>query len=426
LEQSLETVTRRFFIVVVFLSAMLGRARAADAPSVPTYRDIDGPPHHYRTSTPRDRFTRTMEKIENDPRLDRSSEKAFLLSFLKILNVPVSSQLLVFSHTSLQLRFISPSNPRAIYFNEDIYIGYLPGGRIEVVALDPELGAIFYIFDIPRQQARIRYERSDRCMNCHATDDTGYVPGLVVKSVVPAPTGGSLEGFRLAQSGHGIPFSERFGGWHVTGKHGITNHWGNVIGRYVSGEISRVPNVPGAKFDWAKYPVQTSDVLAHLLLEHQVGFVNRVVEAGYRARTALFVSSGKLTAEQSAELDEQADILVRYILFSDEVLLPSGGVEGESGFKADFLSDRRSVGGASLKDFDLQTRLFKHRCSYMIYSPVFEGLPAVMKSRIYGRLKAALRDGNTEKAFAHLTSVERKTIRGILKATLPDLPADWQ
>lgn len=366
-----------------------------------------------------------MEKIESDPRLDSSSEKAFLNSFLKILNVPASSQLLVFSTTSLQLRFISPSNPRAVYFNEDIYIGYIPGGRIEVVALDPELGAIFYIFDIPREQARIRYERSDRCMNCHATDDTGYVPGLVVKSVVPAPTGGSLEGFRLLQSGHGIPFSERFGGWHVTGKHGITNHWGNVIGRYVSGDISRIPNPPDAKFDWAKYPVPTSDVLAHLLLEHQVGFVNRVVEAGYRARTALFVSDGKLTAEQSAELDAQADILVRYILFSDEVPLPAGGVEPDTSYKSDFLADRRAVNGASLKDFDLQTRLFKHRCSYMVYSPVFEGLPPVMKERVYERLKLALRDGDSKKEFAHLTSSERQSIRAILKGTLRDLPAGW-
>src|SRR5688572_8640746 len=183
-----------------------------------------------------------MEKIESDPRLDRSSEKAFLNSFLKILNVPASSQLLVFSTTSLQLRFISPSNPRAIYFNEDIYVGYIPGGRIEVVALDPELGAIFYIFDIPGGQAPIRYERSNRCMNCHATDDTGYVPGLVIKSVVPASNGASLDSFRRLQSGHGVPFADRFGGWHVTGKHGITNHWGNVIGRYVNGEIVRAPN----------------------------------------------------------------------------------------------------------------------------------------------------------------------------------------
>jgi hypothetical protein len=413
-------------LVLSTMSLAVAAAVAADSPPAPTYRDIDGPPHFYATTKPRDRFTRVMETIESNPRLDRSSEKAFLTSFLKILDVPVSSQLLVFSTTSLQLRFISPANPRAIYFNEDIYVGYIPGGRIEVVALDPELGAIFYIFDIPRDNAPIRYERSNRCMNCHSTDDTGYVPGLVVKSVVPAPTGGSLEAFRLLQSGHGIPFSERFGGWHVTGKHPITNHWGNVIGRYVSGTLTRIPNSPGEKFSWSKYPANTSDILPHLLLEHQVGFVNRVVEAGYRARTALFVSDGKLASDQSAELDEQARIIVRYLLFTDEVPLPSGPIEPDPAYKAEYLSSRRATAdGRSLKDLDLTTRLFKHRCSYMIYSPVFSGLPAEMKQRIYKQLGSVLTDTNAGDEFRVLPASERLAIREILRETLKDLPARW-
>jgi len=141
-------------VILTTLSATLACFGGDETNALPTYRDINDPPHHYRARTPRDRFTRAMETIEKDQRLDRSSEKAFLVSFLKILDVPVSSQTLVFSTTSLQLSLISPSNPRAIYFNEDIYIGYIPGGRIEVLALDPELGAIFYIFDIPRELSR--------------------------------------------------------------------------------------------------------------------------------------------------------------------------------------------------------------------------------------------------------------------------------
>lgn len=125
-------------------------------------------------------------------KLDRSGEKAFLLSLLRQLEVPVSSQMLVFSTTSLQLRFISPENPRALYFNEDIYVGYIPGGRLEIVSIDPELGGIFYIFDIPRGDAPAKVERSQRCMNCHAGEDTGFVPGLVVKSVAPGLTGAAL------------------------------------------------------------------------------------------------------------------------------------------------------------------------------------------------------------------------------------------
>jgi len=410
---------------LIALSATLVCVGADEPTAPPTYRDINGPPHHYRTRTPRDRFTLALETIEKDPRLDRSSEKAFLLSFLRILDVPVSSQTLVFSTTSLQLSLISPSNPRAIYFNEDIYIGYVPGGRIEVLALDPELGAIFYIFDIPRGQSPIRYERSNRCMNCHSADDTGYVPGLVIKSVAPAPTGGSLDSFRQQQSGHSVPFADRFGGWHVTGRHTITNHWGNSIGRYVNGEVTRVPNAPGTKFSWTKYPVETSDILSHLLHEHQAGFVNRVVEASYRARTALYLSPEKLTAAQEAELNEQARIVVRYLLFADEVPLPVGGVEADRAYRKDFLANRRATpDGLSLKDLDLSTHLFRHRCSYMIYSPVFEGLPAVMKRRIYAQLGSALSNENHGGEFAYLPTAEKESIRRILAATLKDWPIE--
>jgi len=415
---------RKLAVSLLFLFGLA--AQAAEVPAPPTYRDFDVPPHDYRARTPRDRFSGMMQSLESDPRLDRSSEKSFLISFLKVLGVPASSQMLVFSTTSLQLRFISPANPRAIYFTDDLYVGYIPGARIEVLSLDAELGAIFYIFDIPRETHAIHFERSERCMNCHVSDETGHVPGLVIKSVVPGPGGGSLDAFRGGQSGHGIPFSDRFGGWHVTGKFGISNHWGNLTGRYVEGDIKTFPNPPGERFQWTKYPVATSDILAHLLHEHQAGFVNRVVEAGYRARTALFLSDGKLTPSQSAELDAQARIVVRYLLFADEVPLPAGGVEPDVTFKADFLRNRRATAeGLSLKDLDLGTRLFKHRCSYMIYSPVFEGLPEVMKTRIYSLLREALKDGDTDAEFASLPLVEKKAIHGILRATLKDLPAAW-
>jgi len=244
--------------------------------------------------------------------------------------------------------------------------------------------------------------------------------------VVPASNGASLDSFRQLQTGHGIPFTNRFGGWHVTGRHSITNHWGNLIGRYVNDEITSLPNPPGAKFSWARYPVETSDILPHLLLEHQAGFVNRVVEAGYRARTALFLSPDKLTPAQDTELNEQARIVVRYLLFADEVPLPPGSVEADNAYRTDFLASRRATpGGLSLKDLNLKTRLFTHRCSYMIYSPVFEGLPTVMKARIYAQLDAALRPEGGPKEFAYLPALEKKAIRQILAGTLKDLPPGW-
>ena len=410
-----------------FLSILGQLVGAPFAFAVPAYQQIDLPPHLYYQRTPADRFTRLKGDLESGRiALDRSSEKDFVISLLQALEVPVSSQMLVFSTTSLQLRLITPANPRALYFNDDLYVGYIPGGRIEIVSLDPELGAIFYIFDIPRDGGAIRTERSNRCMNCHSAEDTGFVPGLVVKSVVPGSSGGSLAAYRQERTGHDIPFEDRFGGWYVTGKHSIAEHWGNALGRYVEGKFAKSPIEPGKAFDFARYPAATSDILPQLLLEHQAGFVNRVVEASYRARTALHAGQGRLDDVQNRELDEQARLVTRYLLFADEVPLPAGGVEGDSAFKSDFLRNRRvATGDASLKDFDLTTRLFRNRCSYMIYSPVFQGLPVEIKQRIYATLKIALDSEKEHADYAYLPASEKQSIRGILRATLPDLPPGW-
>src|SRR5262249_7009057 len=181
--------------------------------------DFQQPPHDYWTRPLHDPVTQLKADLESGRlALDRSTERAFLLSLLQSLRIPASSQILVFSTTSLQLRLISPSNPRALYFNDEVYVGFIPGGRFEVVSLAPELGGVFYIFDIPRGAEPLRLDRSDRCMNCHAGEDTDEVPGLVLRSVLPGPSGGSLRAFRKSQMGHGVPFQQRFGGWFVTGQ----------------------------------------------------------------------------------------------------------------------------------------------------------------------------------------------------------------
>jgi hypothetical protein len=393
-------------------------------PAQPAYDAIYDPPHNYNEHRPRDTFTRRLDDLNSGKiPLDRSSEKAFLLSLLEALDIPVSSQTLVFSTTSLQLSLISAANPRAIYFNEDVYVGYIPGGKLEIVALDPTLGAIFYLMDVPLNGKAMTIERTGRCMNCHAGDETGHVPGLLIKSVIPGPNGGSLDAYRLAKSGHGIPFEERLGGWYVTGDHGFTNHLGNLTGKLSAGEMTFFPNPPGERFRVERYPVATSDILPHLLHEHQAGFVNRAVESTYRARTIEYISEGKLNAEQTRELNEQARALTRYLLFADEVALPPSGVVGDADYRKAFLFNRRATAeGRSLKDFDLRTRLFKYRCSYMIYSPVFEGLHPLVKQRVNARMKAAL--NGTETEFAYLPVPERQAIHEILRATLPEFAAN--
>ena len=418
---------------LLILALTVVAAAASDSLRLLREMDLGAAPHHYYERKTRDRFARLQGELEaGRVVLDRSSEKAFLVSLLGALEIPVSSQMLVFSTTSLQLSLITPSNPRALYFNEDTYLGFIPGGKIEIVSIDPELGGIFYILDIPKSAgASLNIDRSRRCMNCHSGSETGYVPGLTIKSVVPGTRGGSIDAFRVDVTGHGIPLSERFGGWYLTGEHGLTNHWANAIGRMFKGEVTKEPVIPGERFSYAKYPVAGSDILPQLIHEHQAGFVNRALQAGYVARMHLHEAEktgDELGAEQQREIDFFVMELARYILFVEEAALPAGGITGDAKFREDFLKNRKAGrSGASLKDFDLKRRIFKYPVSYMIYTPMFEALPEVVKKGVMRELRAGLRDGNgngddgkngSDGTYAHISKEEKRVIREILAETM--------
>lgn len=396
--------------------------------SAQTYSDFDLPPFSYWEKTPRDPFTKLKERLESgQTKLDHSSPRAYLLSLLAALNVPVSSQSMVISATSLQSRLINPTNPRAIYFNEETYVGYVPGGRMEIASMDPELGAIFYIFDPPSTPAQPVFDRSRRCMGCHADTYSNHMPGLMIESIVPNMQGGSLNAFRRDQSGHTIPLDQRFAGWHLTGAPTLTGSSANLVGEPGKNGLTYRARQPGELFDINQFPLPTSDILPQMLHEHQVGFVNRVLEASYRVKLALHQGNGRLDALGETMLDQQADLLAQYLLFKDEAALPKGGIKGELLFLRDFQRNKKATtAGISLKDFDLQTHLFKNRCSYMIYSAQWGALPAILKQRVYGKLALALADGNTSADYAYLSLVERRNIRSILQATLKDLPSGWR
>lgn len=382
-------------------------------------KDFTAAPHHYWTKTPRDRFTRLHEQIKSGAlKLDESSPNAFLAGLLRALEISPRSQMLVFSVTSLQSSLISPRNPRAIYFNDDTYIGYVPGGRIEVASFDPELGAVFYIFTVPRAGEMPVLDRSQRCFNCHAGSFSHRVPGLFVESVIPGDNGGPLEGFRREESGHSVPFAERFGGWHVTAKLPFPTK-ANLLGDYYQGRMTTRENPAGALFSLQDYLVPTSDIVPHLLHEHQAGFVNRVVEANYTAREKLAAGNGRLSATDAAALGKLADGLVRYVLFADEAQLPAP-VQGDEDFIREFTAR------GPLRELDLQTRLLKHRCSYMISSPLWDGMHPQMKKSVETRLWNALQDDSADPSSAHLSVEERRTIRRIIKETKADLPSWWR
>lgn len=385
---------------------------------IPVHRFPEAP-HSYWTRAPSDAFATLIAKQQDGslPPLAGDAREQ-VVSLLKALNVPKSSQILAYSATSLQSGLILPSNPRAIFFNEEVYVGYVPGGRLEIAAIDPNLGPVFYLAQTGAS-GRLQQQRTERCMNCHAGRTSWGVPGLVAESVIATVnSGASLDGFRREVAGHTIPLAERLGGWHVTGAHEQGQHLGNLLGTAVDGGYTTYANPPGKRFDWARYPAQTSDLLAHLLHEHQIGFHNLVTLGLYRTRDALAVGDGSVRLQDRHELDEIAWRLVRYLLFQGEAALPAGGLQPDNELCNAFLA-RRIAGpsGRSLRELELESRLFKNRCSYMIYTKGFTALPREFRQRVLRGLTLALAEQDAPAEFNYLPPEEKRAIRLILRET---------
>jgi hypothetical protein len=415
------------FLTLLTISSLCAALPAAEPPE-PRVIDFKAPPHNYLEWQPGDRFAQLQQKVQKgEVKLDTSNDKAFLTSLLQALNIPVSSQIMVFSASSLQSEIINPRNPRALYFNEDTYVGWVPGGLVEIIAADPVMGPMFYVFNRLRPGGPVPdVQRSTKCMNCHAGNATRRLPGLIAESLLVSRAGSSLETFRRDVQGHQIPLEMRFGGWHLTGEHNLASHKANVMGIPNSGKNQIVPVEPGQYSDLSLHLLPTSDILPNLMNEHQMGFENRLVYAIYTVRQLKYDNKNILGAAAKAEIEERAQELARYITFADEAKFPARGIVGDPAYVQDFLRDRRMTkAGLSLKDLDLKTRIFKHRCSFMLYTDTWKEAPKELKERIYYHMALYLRD-QPDALHAHLTQTERLAIRSILKETMNDLPAWWR
>ncbi|MCA9133994.1 MAG: hypothetical protein KDA45_12595, partial [Planctomycetales bacterium] len=239
--------------------------------------DFEQPPIDYGNVQPMDRVAQLARAIdEGRETLEYSTQHGWLPSLLEKLNVSQHTQTLVFSKTSLQLHKISPRTPRALYYNDDIYVGWcLHGDAVEIAATDPEQGAVFYTVDQdPALPAKIRRDRG-QCLTCHATNRTQGVPGYLVRSVYPDYSGRPRSGTRTYVTDHRSDFSQRYGGWYVTGEHGSMRHLGNMIAQDRS-DPENIDRELGANrqrleelFNTQPYLLPSSDLVALMVLEHQ-------------------------------------------------------------------------------------------------------------------------------------------------------------
>lgn len=398
---------------------------AAQMPSLADHEGIA-----YSTTAPTDAVASLQKQIDaGTVKLEFDPAHGYLPAVLKALKIPIASQGLVFSKTSLQLDRIAPWTPRAIYFNDDVYVGWVQNGPImEVATADPKLGAVFYTLDEQPTDHPTFQRQTKTCLVCHNSQAvTGGIPGFIMRSVYADRYGYAIPTAREVVTTDQTPLERRWGGWYVTGTVGSQRHLGNIIAPVTAHEISNVAAYEAkvdpaananltdlsALFNIKPYLSPHSDAVALMVLAHQTHVHNLITTAGYDAMAGM--------PEQ--QVIGAADRLVKGLLFVKEITL-TAPVKGTSTFAAEFAKQGpRDHQGRSLRDLDLTTHLFKYPLSYMIYTESFDALPSIVKNRVYQRLDEILTGKDQTDDFAGLSSTDRQAILEILQDTKPDFAA---
>jgi len=343
----------------------------------------------------------------------------------------------------LQRHRINPRTPRAVYFADDVYVGYCQKGDVlEVTAVDPQLGTVFYSLSQKKSDQPQFKRQTDNCLICHASSFNQGYPGHLVRSVFADGLGLPLLASGTYRIDHTSPLKQRWGGWYVTGTSGKQTHLGNLIvrGNPRPEDIDNSANVNVTSLDryinTSPYLTPHSDIVALMALEHQTEMHNRLTRASFLTRVAL-----RDEAEFNKALGRRADYrtdstlsriknagepVVKYLLMGEEAEL-TDAVKGTSPFAEEFMKrgprDRR---GRSLRDLDLKHRLFVYPCSYVIYSEAFDALPPPVRDYVLRRLWEVLTGADRSKDFAHLSSEDRRAILEILSETKANLPGYWK
>ena len=421
----------------IFLASILG---AALQDRQINGQDFEREPILYASAATDNPVSRLQAHLDSgDGKLVYDGGQGYLSSLLKELNVPVSSQTLVFSKTSLQRSRISPRTPRALYFNDDVYVGFCQNGEVlEISAVDPGLGAVFYTLSQEVSESPQFVRQNDNCLLCHGSTNTRGVPGHLVRSVYVDAVGLPVLSMGTHRIDHTSPIEKRWGGWYVTGTHGSQSHLGNLILNSTR-QQEPVDNAAGqnvtdlnGRFKTSPYLSQHSDLVALMVLEHQAEAHNLLTRANFQTREALHAEKGlnkdlnepegHRWASTTTRIKHACESLVKYLLFCEEAPITTK-LRGTTAFAEEFAAKGpRDKKGRSLRDFDLERRLFKYPCSYLIYSPSFDRLPAEAKGQVQKRLWEVLSGKDQSKEFSHLSASDRATILEILRETKFDWP----
>ena len=401
--------------------------------SVPRY-DTEHPTIGYSTTATTDPIAKLQARIDlGDLRLQHAGPRGFLDSLLQALDIDSSSQTLVFSKTSLHDAEIHPATPRAIYFNDDTYVAWTQqSDLLEIASMDPVLGPVFYTTGLDPHGEQNFARKTEQCLQCHDSYSLtgGGVPRFIVGSGYTGTSGDlvSHEGWIVTSIRTSL--RNRWGGWYVTGKPNQQSHLGNIVVESAEAlqrldelRIGTLANLD-ALLDTSAYLSNKSDIVALMVLEHQVGIQNAITRVNYDTRTALAnADQGDATAASEENAHRVIEALLKALFSVGEASIPSP-IAGTSGFAEQFEargpSDRR---GRSLRELDLDTKLFVYPLSFVIYSDGFDAIPEPSKQRIYSRIVAILRGEDRTGEFTHLTAEDRIAVSEILEETKPDFAA---
>ena len=396
---------------------------AALCAALPVFDDLyispDDAAIEYSTRPTHDPLAELNRRIQQgQTRLQFDPANGYLRPLLETLGVPVESQMAVFSKTSFQTNGIGPHNPRSVFFNDSVAVAWLRGAwTVELAAEDPEQGVVFYTLDQQLSDKPV-FHRRDDCLSCHNSYNAAGVPGMLVRSVFTARDGTALFQLGSYAADHSSPMEQRWGGWYVTGKSGGARHMGNILVMDAKAEApapqaGELASLDG-KIDTGAYLSKYSDIVALMVFEHEVRAINLLTRAGWEARYAAY---RKTTPASDASV-----ALADYLLFVDEAPL-KGRIEGSSGFDRKFAAGGPlDSKGRSLRQFDLERRLMRYPCSYMIYSAAFDALPAGTRDAVYQRMWAVLSGKESGERYARLTAADRQAVIEILRETKPGLP----
>ena len=392
----------------------------------------------YSNTPPTDRIINLLQRLEDEKiSLDFNSERGFLDDILRLLDVPHESQTLVYSATSLNAAIINAYTPRAIYFNDDTYVAWVPYAEaLEIASMDPVLGPVFYTL---RQAPGVDFitdlnREGNQCLRCHdsLTLTGGGVPRFILGSGYSYFNGSlvSHEGWILTDQETPVRF--RWGGWYVTGHHGDQVHLGNIVVRNAEElqdlEAMRKGNLDDLSglVDTSRYLSDYSDIVALMILEHQVHIQNMITRVNYDVRRALNIPPDQDETENNNSSTPEivkttAEPLLAAMLMKNEAELTSQ-MSSTTGF-TDIFEKKGPFDeqGRALRQLDLKTRLFRYPLSYLIYSEAFNNLPVPVKDYIFTRIKEILDGRDNSGNFDHLSEQDRQAIGEILSSTLPEI-----